>query len=257
MNIFIYGFVFTFIITFIIAIYFNWKNQLTECFDSFPYNICNKKKTITVNNYTFSISPIRNNPIMLELYPFLKPNECNHLINISKEKFKRSPVVSKGGIDDIRTSYSCFLTKSGDSIISDIENRICKFCNIDNCMLEQFQVVRYLPNQQFNYHYDWFDPTIEEGRNEMKHGGQRRYTIFIYLNDLSSKEYRLNKELGTNNGKTCFKKHNICINPKQGLGIFWKNIVDGKLNYDSLHAGIAPKYSIKYGLNVWVRERSL
>ena len=71
--------------------------------------------------------------------------------------------------------------------------------------------------------------------------------------NLSEKEYN-GSEAKNNNGNTCFKKQNLCVRPREGLAVFWKNMLDGKLNHQSLHSGIAPKYSIKYGLNVWIRE---
>ena len=242
------------IVIFFFAIYLKRNNQLTEFFDNFPYQSDTKVENITIDKHQFKISKLRDDPIMLELYPFLSPRECQHLINLAKDNFIRSPVVNKEGIDKNRTSYSYFIPKSNDNIVKNVETRICQFCNVDPCMLEQLQVVRYLPKQQFDYHYAWFDPNLKEGRKEMERGGQRRYTIFIYLNNLTDKEYKLNEKLNTNSGKTCFKKYNLCISPKEGLGVFWKNIVNNKLNYDSLHAGIAPQYSTKYGLNVWIRE---
>lgn len=243
-----------FIIIFLLAIYLKKHNNLNETFDNFRHNSLDNQKYLTINGHTCTITKLKDNPIMLEIYPFLSKNECNHIIKVASKDFNRSPVVNKKGYDESRTSYTSYLDKNTDDpIIKTIQNRIYTFCNIKPCSLEDLQVVRYKPGQKFGYHYDWFDPEIKEGRKEITRGGQRLYTLFIYLNDLSEREYSSN-ERDNHNGHTCFKKLDLCVKPKAGLAVFWKNLVDGKLNYDSLHAGIAPKHSIKYGLNVWIRE---
>ena len=242
-----------FIFIFILAIYLKHNNHLTETFDNFPHNNGPLSKYLTLGGHTCTITRIRQDPIMLEIYPFLSPVECRHLIKIASPGFSRSPVVNKEGYDKSRTSHTSYIPKSNDPIIKRIETRITEFFNIKLCNLEALQVVRYEPNQQFGYHYDWFDPKIEAGRKEIARGGQRLYTLFVYLNNLSDKEF-IGDEEPNRNGNTCFRQQKLCIRPREGLGIFWKNMIDGELNYNSLHSGIAPKYSTKYGLNVWVRD---
>ena len=219
----------------------------------------NNHQVVTIKDQTFSIKTLHTNPTILTLEPFLSKSECAHMINISESNFQRSPVVSKDNIQDIRTSSTYFVPKSKDNIIKKIEDRVVAFCNIHPCTLEGLQVVKYTPGQKYSYHYDFFhnDPA---NIKELKKGGQRIYTIFIYLNNMSDEEYNQHStdtsELSEihKRGNTCFKKLNLCIKPKEGMGVFWKNMVNGKVDFNTEHAGIAPVHSIKYGMNVWIRE---
>lgn len=208
-----------------------------------------KRKNIEtiIDGHGFTEKPLVKSPEIKGLYNFLSKFECNYIINLAKNCFEKSTVTHKDKYQNSRTSYTCFLTKfKNDSIIKRIKQRIVEYLNIDKCQLEELQVVRYYPGQKYDYHYDWFDNKTIENKNQLKRGGQRIYTIFIYLNDLNETN---------NNGSTCFEKINFCSKPEEGLGIFWKNTVDGKVDYRTKHAGIAPKNSIKYGMNVWVREK--
>jgi prolyl 4-hydroxylase len=200
-----------------------------------------------IEGHSFFTSKEYNNPLIISLYPFLSKSECKYIIELSKYCLKRSTVTNKKRIQNSRTSNSCFLGEFiNDKVINKIKRRIVRYLNINPCQLEDLQVLRYKPGQKYDFHYDWFNNTDEDSKKELARGGQRLYTIFVYLNDLS--------EIGVN-GSTCFKKIDYCTKPKEGLGIFWRNMVNGNVDYNTLHAGMAPLNSYKFGMNIWVREK--
>ncbi len=202
-----------------------------------------------IDGHKFKTESLHKNTDVVHLKNFLSSEECRHIINIAEGNFKRSTTVdeprSKG-----RTSFTCFLNRQKDfedKTLQRINKRVATYLNIDPCQIEDLQVVRYTPGQKYDYHYDWFkDANLGPDGNEGKKGGQRLYTIFVYLNTLNEEG---------NNGSTCFKHLDICTSPIEGNGVYWTNLKDGKGDHGSLHAGVAPKKGVKYGLNIWVREK--
>lgn len=117
-----------------------------------------------------------------QIADFLSNEECDHIINLSHDHFNRSPVLigSVSNISPSRTSYTYFLGKSADQVVQEIEKRAATYMGNTINHLESLQVVRYLPGQQFKEHHDWFNHEYLEKSNT----SQRRYTIFVYLNDI-------------------------------------------------------------------------
>lgn len=170
---------------------------------------------------------------------FLTDYECDHLINISKDKFNRSPVLVNGEntYENSRTSTTHFYKKSEDQIIKLIEERVAGYTNKPINTLEPLQIVKYEVGQEFKPHYDWFENKFAQKIND-----QRQYTIFAYLNDVEE------------GGETYFPNLDIKIKPKKGDAIFWENCENqNECHHLSYHQGIAPKKGVKYGLNIWTR----
>lgn len=239
----------TVIIILILFIYYFVNLGNTVNYKEYPFGndiLINEKKTI--NNYTLRITTLLEYPQVIKLYPLLTKDESKHLISIGGDEFKRSTVTGDKKFSADRTSNSYFIPRNKDSIIIGITNRIAKLLKVDPCQLESLQVVRYFPGEKFKNHYDWFTKDVLD-KTEEKRGGQRIYTIFAYLNNIP------NENDNTKSGYTCFPKLDLCIKPQEGLGIFWKNTIGNKTCYQVFHSGTAPKYGIKYGLNIWVRER--
>lgn len=171
---------------------------------------------------------------------FLSDEECDHIINLSHDHFSRSPVLieSVSNISPSRTSYTYFLGKSIDQVVQEIEKRAATYMGNTINHLESLQVVRYLPGQQFKEHHDWFNNEYLEKTNT----SQRRYTMFVYLNDV------------VQGGETYFSYFALKIKPKKGHAIFWENCTKPhECHNESLHAGLPPLEGIKYGLNIWSR----
>ena len=182
-----------------------------------------------------------NENIGLRYIPhILTPEQCRHIISIAEGNFTQSGTINgteDGHKSKDRTSYTYFLNKSHDSVISSIEQKVALMTGKDVECIEALQVVRYLPGQLYKQHHDWFE---EEYREKIKN--QRQYTFFIYLNDVEE------------GGETEFPLLDIKVNPREGAGVFWVNCKSFDKCYDlSLHRGNPPKSGVKYGLNVWIR----
>lgn len=194
-------------------------------YDQFDFSNCQSEKI--------------NDDINLHyLTNFLTDEECDHLIKLSKDKFTRSGYMVNGQrvIVDYRTSYTYDIIIP-DEIVKNIRERVSRItgCSV-NC-IEPMQVVRYEKGQQFKEHCDWYREASRK-----KTGNQRRYTFFVYLNDIKY------------NAETKFPLLGLQFNPKKGNALFWQNCETPDVCYEkSLHAGSPPTGDeIKYGLNIWV-----
>ena len=188
-------------------------------------------------------------PKILLIHNFLTPDECDELIALGeKHKFKRSTVhgASKDEVSNERTSHTYNFERSQTKLIKDIEQLSTLFCPFSTKNVENLQIVRYNPGQQYKHHYDYFVPGREGTDVALKRGGQRHVTFFVYLNDMNPNE---------TGGQTDFPNLNMKIVPRKGTAVMWYNVEDGKEDDRTYHAGLPPVMSTKYGLNIWVRER--
>jgi prolyl 4-hydroxylase len=207
---------------------------------TFYYYLNNRKEQST--SWSPSPGELIDSRINLRyIKAFFTSQECQHLISLAKNKFKRSKVVSNTTVNSNsdRTSYSHYLDRQQDLIVKNIEQRVAQTTNVSSVHIEPMQVVRYLEGQEFRPHHDWFHPDY------CKNGGkQRRYTFFVYLNSIPE------------GGETVFPLLDKSFKPVEGDALFWENCTsDTDCNKDSLHQGKSPVGKIKYGLNIWVTLR--
>lgn len=195
---------------------------------------------------------IRLHPPIVCIENFMTERECRHLIQYAEYKgFQRSPVIDiSNGLnktDSNRTSSSVFLRKSCTQLVCAIEKRAAEIMQASVGYLESLQVVKYTKGQEFRPHYDYFLPNTQSFEREKSRGGQRRHTIFVYLNDLP--EY----ETG---GCTYFPHLKLRIRPKTGRAVFWHNTSSSGIEDErTLHGGetITCQNSVKYSINIWSR----
>lgn len=182
---------------------------------------------------------------------FLTPEECEHLIDVASHQFKRSSVVEGNSLveDNRRTSHSAFLLRDNDEIVKNIERRVASLTGYPAHHIESLQVVKYHPGEKYDAHFDYFsrefsDPAVQ---TSLANVGQRHITLFVYLNDLLARE---------TGGTTYFPKLDLKVPPIKGSAVMWRNVrPEGTEDDRTLHGGEAPIISIKYGLNIWVREK--
>lgn len=170
---------------------------------------------------------------------FLEPEKCQYLIDTYKDKCKRSTVVDTNGkdvIDPARTSTTFFMPND-DPVIVEIRRKAAGMTGVPESHVEGLQLVRYAKGEQYKFHYDYFDA--------IRHN-QREHTFLVYLNDLDLQE----------GGSTIFKNYGIKVYPRMGRCVWFRNMLDGKVNPKSLHSGeevLSDK--VKYAVNVWIREK--
>ena len=171
----------------------------------------------------------------------LTDQECDELIEESEKSMKKSGTVGKE-IEGYRTSFNTFISKHNKKLNSIKEMNIISETLTDT-KLEQHEdvcIVRYEKGQEYKAHHDYF--CKKTMANEFVRGGDRLFSLLFFLND------------DIEGGGTIFTHLNMEIRPKKGRLILWKNLIDGKQNQDSMHAGMPVVSGVKYVAVKWIRE---
>jgi prolyl 4-hydroxylase len=200
------------------------------------------------SSYPIRMEMISSDPKIILLHNFLSPEECDTIIKLGETHgFARSTVqgASKNEVSTDRTSHTINLHRHQDALVKIIEQRVTLFCPFGVENVENLQIVRYHPGQQYKHHYDFFVPGAKGTEIALKRGGQRHVTFFVYLNDL---------DIEDSGGYTDFPRVGVKVKPRKGTATLWYNVKNGKEDFRTFHAGMPPLKSTKYGLNIWVRE---
>lgn len=200
----------------------------------------------------FKTKIIHNNPYIVKLRRFINTEEANTLIDMADGNFERSTIVVDGELiySDVRTSETAFVTECGhyDKYSDPVESVLKKVCYLTKCnrnQIEGLMVVKYNKSEQYYDHHDYFEP---DDVDKMGPEGQRIATFFVYLSSLDEDE----------GGETEFPMLDIKTKPSKGTAVFWWNQdSNGDLINETLHRGnpVLSSNKIKYGLNIWIREK--
>jgi prolyl 4-hydroxylase len=186
-------------------------------------------------------------PIIYLVSSFLSDEECESFIEASSGKMERATVISSNEheIHQSRTNSFCWIEHDATDIINEVSKRFSILVQIPIRNAEQFQVVHYLPGTEYKAHYDSFDESTPDGKNNWEPGGQRMVTALAYLN---------NVEAG---GETGFPKLDIEIKPKKGDCLVFHNTLQDstEIHPNSLHAGMPVISGEKWAVNLWFREK--
>ena len=176
---------------------------------------------------------------------FLPPEDCAALIEMIDRDSGRHPsgVLSDNPIPGYRTSETSNMVRD-DPLVASVDQRIWKLTGIQPEHGETLQGQRYAPGQQFKPHHDFFHYAERYWEVEQNQGGQRTWTLMIFLNE---------PEEG---GHTFFPEVNVRIAPREGTLLAWNNLdAEGNPNPFTLHEGTPVKAGVKYILTKWFRER--
>lgn len=179
---------------------------------------------------------------------FITDDECDYIINLSTPLFERSLFLygDKRVLDERRTSYSAELhTFPDDPVLIRITKRASELLKIPQNHFEHFQCLSYDTNQEIDHHYDVFDENSEGGKKIIAEGGQRKITMFAYLND------------GYEGGTTYFPDLDLMITPKKGRVLIFNNLDDNGnlLKKAAWHGGLPVTRGRKFGMNMWVHDK--
>lgn len=167
---------------------------------------------------------------------FLSDYECDFIINSSLPHLVRSETVMGGktkgvkGISKTRTSSSYFISRSHSDVTEAITRRLADLVQIPHEKLrsglngESLNVLRYLPGQHYQPHYDWWIGDGPQMRfasallyfNTPEEGGETSFPIGI--NEDGSKYVRLKAK-------------------KRRALMFYNVLPDGNADKYSLHSG--------------------
>ena len=192
------------------------------------------------------IKKIEDNNYDIEIIDnFLTDEECDYIIEISREKLKRSSVVGneKNEISKVRTSTNTFINQKYDPKLKNIAKKVSKFNGFPIKNQESIQVLNYKIGQKYDKHYDACYQDTPNCKKDRKRGGFRHNTILVYLSNVEE------------GGETTFPKINKSVKPVKGRAVFFKNLTsDNKSHHiKSLHQAKPVISGEKWAMNIWTR----
>ncbi len=175
---------------------------------------------------------------------FLTPEECDSLIEMSKDKLQISEVVNENetSVSNLRKSNSAYFPYDQ---VPFLKEKAEALIGRSSDTFEQAQVTYYTQDGFYRAHLDSFDINTAEGQRAVQKGGQRIATILMYLTS------------NHKGGGTYFPKISKRFMPKKGRAVlFFPARADGTEEPLNLHRA-EKVHGEKWVSQVWVREREL
>lgn len=215
---------------------------------------------------TTALDPTRIRTISLNqprafLYEgFLTDDECDHVLELSRGRLRKSGVVdaTTGGstVSDIRTSTGTFINRGQDDVILEIEKRIERWSHVPRVNGEPLQVLRYEPGQEYRAHFDYF---FHEGGKK----NNRIATVLLYLSDVEEGGETVfpNTDAPANRNVS---EYSACgaggraVKARKGDALlFWSMKPGGELDSGSSHAGCPVIKGEKWTATKWMHVNAL
>ncbi|WP_243523774.1 2OG-Fe(II) oxygenase [Bacillus pseudomycoides] len=212
------------------------KNQTVENKEPTIFN--HTGNTIVTEDREIQIISRLEEPLIVVLENVLSDEECEELIELSKNSMRRSKIGASREVNNIRTSSGTFL--EGNETVAKIEKRVSLIMNIPVEYGEGLHVLKYTPGQEYKAHYDYFAEHSRAAENN------RISTLVMYLNDVEE------------GGETYFPKLDLSIAPKKGSAVYFEYFYNDKsLNELTLHGGASVIKGEKWVATQWMRRRAL
>ena len=177
-----------------------------------------------------------------EVPDLLSAEECAAVIEAIDQSLVPSTVTR--GPADYRTSRTCHLRGAAPELTRELDQRFAALLGVDPALAEPLQGQRYDPGQYFKAHTDWFAPGTAEFAEHTRVGGQRTWTVMVYLNRVDD------------GGETLFERVGRAFTPAAGLGLVWNNLqLDGAPNPATLHEAMPVLQGCKYVITKWFRQQ--
>lgn len=179
-------------------------------------------------------------PLVVVLDSVLTDEECDALIEISKERLQRSKIGSTREVSEQRTSSGAFLERSEHEIITRIEKRLSALSGIPLENAEELHILNYKPGQEYKEHFDYFAASSKAAANN------RIATFVLYLNDVEE------------GGETYFPKINLSVFPKKGCAVYFEYFYNNEeTNANTLHGGAPVIEGEKWIATQWIRRKPI
>lgn len=189
------------------------------------------------------VSTCVETPLVRVLESVLDDEECDALIEQARPRLDRSRTVTEVGtneIDAARTSSGMFFRVGETELVTRLEYRVSALLGLPVEHGEGLQVLHYQPGQQYEPHYDWFDPTQAGHQKITSTGGERIATLIMYLNTPEG------------GGGTHFPRAHVTVCARKGSAVYFAYERGDK---SSLHAGLPVTRGEKWIATKWLRER--
>ncbi|QED47812.1 2OG-Fe(II) oxygenase [Cytobacillus dafuensis] len=205
--------------------------------------IANKGNIISTSEREIKVLLKIDKPYILYLDNVLSHDECNQLIELSKNRLEPSQIIDtysgERKLAAGRTSKGAYYKLNENNFISKIENRIAEITNHPIVNGEGLQVLNYELGEEYKAHFDYFP----SGQIQLENGGQRIATFLMYLNDVEE------------GGETIFPKIGLSIVPKKGTALYFHyGNSKGQVDRLSLHSSVPVTKGEKWVSTKWIRE---
>jgi prolyl 4-hydroxylase len=197
----------------------------------------------SIDDHVVRVGVSMDSPAMRVLEGLLTGEECDELVALAQPRLARSLTVDEDGrhqADERRSSNGMFFRIGETPLIQRIEQRIARLVDLPVNHGEGLQVLHYLPGQEYEPHFDWFDPTQPGFTAVTARGGQRIASIVMYLNT---------PEEG---GGTAFPAVGLTVTALRGSAVYFAYDTGDQA---SLHAGLPVARGEKWIATKWLRER--
>lgn len=199
--------------------------------------------SVSVAGHVIGVSLSVDEPPLRVLENVLDETECAELIELARPRLARALTVADDGkqqVDQRRTSEGMFFTIGELPLIARIEQRLAGLLGLPVSHGEGLQILHYRPGQEYEPHFDWFDPALPGYEAITRSGGQRVASVVMYLNT---------PELG---GGTAFPELGLTVTARRGSAVYFA--YEGG-DPSSLHAGLPVICGEKWIATKWLRER--
>jgi prolyl 4-hydroxylase len=199
--------------------------------------------SVTVSGHQVDISMSVDEPALRVLDGILSADECAELIELARPRLKRAMTVDVDGknqVDHRRTSEGMFFTLNEMPLVGRIEQRLAELLDMPVNHGEGLQILHYLPGQEYEPHFDWFDPALPSYAPITAVGGQRIASIVMYLNTPDQ------------GGGTAFPEIGLTVTARRGSAVYFAYDSGDK---SSLHAGLPVISGEKWIATKWLREK--
>lgn len=198
---------------------------------------------VSVDGHLVKVSVSVQAPVVRVLEGLLSDAECDELIELARPRLQRALTIDTDGkqqVDRRRTSAGMFFTLNEKPLVGQIEQRLERLLGVPATHGEGLQILHYLPGQEYEPHFDWFDPEHPGFGAITAVGGQRIASVVMYLNT---------PEFG---GGTAFPEIGLTVTARRGSAVYFA-YESGDLS--SLHAGLPVQRGEKWIATKWLREK--
>ena len=198
---------------------------------------------VIVGGHAVGVSLSVDAPALRVLDGLLTEHECTELIELARPRLQRALTVDSDGrqqVDQRRTSEGMFFVPNELPLIGRIEQRLAELLGVPANHGEGLQILHYLPGQEYEPHFDWFDPEQPGYGAITAVGGQRIASVVIYLNTPAQ------------GGGTAFPEIGLTVTARRGSAVYFA--YEGG-DRSSLHAGLPVARGEKWIATKWLRER--
>ncbi|CAM8973431.1 unnamed protein product [Rhodiola kirilowii] len=220
---------------------------------------------IRLKKYTIDpskVSQLSWHPRAFVFRGFLSDEECDHLIELARDKLEKSMVADnesgKSVESEVRTSSGMFLNKAQDEVVDAIEKRIAAWTFLPEENGENMQVLHYENGQKYEPHYDYFHDNINQ-----QLGGHRVATVLMYLSNVEKggetvfpNALEKLSQPKDENWSDCAKTGNALKPLKGDALLFFSLHLNATTDENSLHGSCPVIEGEKWSATKWIHVRS-